>query len=117
MIYKLVDVATWDPAVAAGTFEGAGIDLADGYIHFSTGEQLAGTAAKYFAGRTDLVIVAVDPAVLGDALRFEPSRDDELFPHLYGELAISDVAFHRPFACAICDVLAPADHPAECPHG
>lgn len=115
MIYKLVDDETWHAALQAGSFGGAGIDLTDGFIHFSTGEQLPGTAEKYFAGRTDLIIVAVDPEVLGTTLRYEPSRDGALFPHLYGELSMDNVAYHRPFRCAHCDVVPPADHPGSCP--
>lgn len=78
-------------AVTAGEFVGAGIDLTDGYIHFSAAHQVVKTAAKYFSGQTDLVLVSVVPAKLGDDLRWEPSRDGDLFPHLYAKLQLQNV--------------------------
>lgn len=71
-----------------GVFRGAAIDLADGYIHFSTAEQAVETAAKHFAGQKDLLLVQVDAGRLGGNLKWEPSRGGALFPHLYGELDI-----------------------------
>ncbi len=88
-IYKIAPRALWNEAVAKGVFSGAPIDLADGYIHFSTAEQARETAAKHFAGQADLVLVAIDGATLGDALRWEVSRGGALFPHLYAELPIT----------------------------
>ncbi len=67
------------------------VDLADGYIHFSTAAQVQETAARHFAGQTELLLVAVDPAALGEALRWEPSRGGDLFPHLYQPLPLSAV--------------------------
>ena len=96
IIYKISDVALWREAERAGTFTGAPVDLADGYIHFSTAEQAAETAARHFAGRDDLVLVAVDAAALGPALRHEPSRGGALFPHLYGPLPLSAVRWVKP---------------------
>lgn len=90
-IYKITPEAPWRAAEAAGRFEGAPVDLADGYIHFSTGPQVAETAARHFAGRDGLLLVAVDPAALGPALRWEPSRGGALFPHLYGPLPMGAV--------------------------
>lgn len=90
-IYKIVTKAEWESAVKAGEFVGAGIDLTDGYIHFSAAGQVVETAAKYFAGQTDLLLVSVDSQKLGDELRWEPSRDGDLFPHLYAKLQIQDV--------------------------
>ena len=87
-IYKIVPRADWESAVAAGEFAGSGIDLTDGYIHFSAADQVVQTAANYFAGQTDLVLVAVDPQTLGDDLRWEPSRDGDLFPHLFAKLQL-----------------------------
>jgi uncharacterized protein (DUF952 family) len=95
LIFKIVGAADWRKAEAAGVFEGAGVDLSDGYIHFSTAEQLAETAAKWFAGRDDLVLVAVDADALGEALRREPSRGGALFPHLYATLPLSAVRWSR----------------------
>jgi uncharacterized protein (DUF952 family) len=93
VIYKVLSRDLWAAAETAGQFEGAGIDLADGYIHFSTGEQLVETVEKHFAGQTDLVLVAVDADALsetvGDALKWEASRGGALFPHLYTTLPVS----------------------------
>jgi uncharacterized protein (DUF952 family) len=85
-LYKIVDASAWDAAVRAGTFVGAEIDLKDGYIHLSTGPQAAETARRHFAGRDGLLLVAVEAQALGDALKWEPSRGGDLFPHLYGAL-------------------------------
>lgn len=86
LIYKICPDALWREAEAAGRFSGAPVDLADGYIHFSTGAQLRETAAKHFAGQHGLLLIAVDDARLGAALRYEPSRGGALFPHLYAPL-------------------------------
>lgn len=86
MIYKICSNALWLAAQREGVFRGAPVDLRDGYIHFSTADQLAETAARHFAGQDDLVLLAVDGAALGPALRWEPSRGNALFPHLYGDL-------------------------------
>jgi uncharacterized protein (DUF952 family) len=95
-IYKICDRAVWQAADAAGAFRGAAVDLHDGFIHFSTAAQLAETAAKHFAGLTDLVLVAVDADALGPALKWEFSRGGALFPHLYGNLPLSAVRWSRP---------------------
>lgn len=96
LIYKILSATEWQAAERAGVFKGAGIDLADGYIHFSTAEQAAETAAKHFAGQRDLVLVAVDAETLGAAIKWEPSRGGQLFPHLYGALATKDAAWAKP---------------------
>lgn len=96
LIYKICPHALWQEAARAGVFRGAPVDCADGYIHFSTAEQVADTAAKHFAGATDLVVVAVETDALGGALRWEPSRGGALFPHLYGELPLDTVQWVRP---------------------
>ncbi|WP_261970559.1 DUF952 domain-containing protein [Prosthecodimorpha staleyi] len=95
-IFKIANAAAWTAAEALGRFDGAPVDLADGYIHLSTRAQVAETAARHFAGQADLVLVAVDPASLGAALRYEPSRGGQLFPHLYGHLPLSAVAWTAP---------------------
>ena len=84
--YKLVDRAEWTAALAAGAYVGSALDRADGYIHMSTAAQLAETARRHYAGRTDLVLVQVALAPLGEALKWEPSRGGDLFPHLYAPL-------------------------------
>jgi len=87
LLYKITDRAQWAAARAAGVFAGAPVDLADGFIHFSTATQVAETAAKHFAGQSDLLLVALSAESLGDRLRWEPSRGGALFPHLYGTFA------------------------------
>ncbi|WP_306120030.1 MULTISPECIES: DUF952 domain-containing protein [unclassified Roseitalea] len=96
LIYKIATAAQWAEAEARGVFAGAPVDHADGYIHFSTAAQLAETAARHFAGRADLVLVAVDARALGAALRYEPSRGGDLFPHLYAPLELDHVVWVRP---------------------
>lgn len=95
-IYKICERAMWPAAVAAGLFRGSPVDQRDGFVHFSTADQLAATAAKYFAGQTDLMLLAVDGAALGPQLRWEISRGGERFPHLYGALPVSAVRWARP---------------------
>lgn len=95
-VYKIVDAALWREAEAAGAFHGAGVDLTDGYIHLSTAAQARETAAKHYAERAGLLLVAVNGARLGEALRYEPSRGGDLFPHLYGPLPTDQVAWTRP---------------------
>jgi uncharacterized protein (DUF952 family) len=95
-IYKISPAALWREAEQAGAFTGAPVDIADGFIHFSTAAQVAETAARHFAGVPDLVLAAVDAAVLGPALRYEPSRGGALFPHLYGPLPMSAVRWVKP---------------------
>ena len=94
-IYKICDSALWREAERAGVFAGAPVDHADGFIHFSTAAQVAETAARHFAGKEDLLLLAVDAAVLGPALRYEPSRGGQLFPHLYGTLPLTAVRWVR----------------------
>ena len=96
LIFKIAPQALWAAAEAAGQFDGAPVDLADGYIHFSTAAQAVETAAKHFAGQGDLLLVAVDAAALGAGLRWEPSRGGALFPHLYGPLPLTAVRWVKP---------------------
>ncbi len=96
LIYKICERAPWQEAEREGVFRGAPVDRTDGFIHFSTADQVRETAAKHFAGQPDLVVVAVEAAALGPALRWEPSRGGVPFPHLHGELALAAVAWVRP---------------------
>lgn len=96
IIYKIATREQWKAAEAAGRFDGAPVDLADGYIHFSTAAQVRETAAKHFAGQDDLLLVSVDAAALGDSLTYEVSRGGALFPHLYAPLDLSAVRAVRP---------------------
>ena len=95
LVFKIIGVDEWREAEKVGAFAGSGIDLADGYIHFSTADQAAETAAKWFAGRRDLLLVAVEAGALGEALRWEPSRGGALFPHLYDSLSLAQVRWVR----------------------
>ena len=96
LIYKIVPEALWRDAESAGVFKGAPVDLADGYIHFSTAEQARETAAKHFSGQEGLLLAAIDADKLGPALKYEASRGGALFPHLYAPLDLSAVAWVRP---------------------
>ena len=90
-IYKICPASAWREAERQGVFRGSPVDLRDGYIHFSTASQVEETARKHFAAQTGLFLIAVDADALGDALRWEHSRNDDLFPHLYGELDLGAV--------------------------
>jgi uncharacterized protein (DUF952 family) len=99
-VYKICEQALWHEAETAGQFRGSLVDQRDGFIHFSTAAQLAETAAKHFAGATDLILVAVDGDTLGPALKWERSRGGDLFPHLYAALPLSTVRWARPLPIA-----------------
>ena len=86
LIYKILSRAEWDAACEAGTFLGSGVDVKDGFIHFSTADQWRETLEKHFAGQADVLLVAVQTDALGPDLKWEPSRGGALFPHLYGPL-------------------------------
>ncbi len=90
-IYKILRRDEWRAAQEAGVFKGSGIDLRDGYIHFSTGEQAQETARLHFRGASDLVVLEIEAEKLGAALVWEPSRGGALFPHLYGTLPADHV--------------------------
>ncbi|HZQ14998.1 MAG TPA: DUF952 domain-containing protein [Pseudolabrys sp.] len=95
-LYKIVAASHWQAAAHDGVFRGSAADLRDGFIHFSTAAQVEATAAKHFAGQADLVLLTVDGAQLGAALKWEPSRGGALFPHLYGELDVKAVSKVEP---------------------
>ncbi|MBV8776776.1 MAG: DUF952 domain-containing protein, partial [Alphaproteobacteria bacterium] len=86
MIYHMCRAEEWAAAVKAGVYHGSSQDLADGFIHFSTGAQIAESARRHRSGQDGLVLIAVDPSRLGERLHWEPSRGGNLFPHLYGTL-------------------------------
>ena len=90
-IYKICPASAWREAERQGTYRGSADDVRDGFIHFSTASQVAETAKRHFFGQTGLFLIAVDADALGEALRWEPSRNDDLFPHLYGELDLGAV--------------------------
>ena len=90
-IYKICPASAWREAERQGVFRGSAVDIRDGFIHFSTAAQVAETARKHFFGQTGLFLIVVDADALGGALRWERSRNEELFPHLYGELDLGAV--------------------------
>jgi len=96
VVYKITSKQEWGSAIAADDYPGAPIDLADGFIHFSTAAQAAETAKKHFHGQRDLLLVAVDTAPYGDALKWEVSRGGALFPHLYGKFDMGSVLWTHP---------------------
>jgi uncharacterized protein (DUF952 family) len=91
LIYKILRTDEWAALQAQGQTDGAPIDVSDGFIHFSTAEQVRETAAKHFAGAEGLLLLAFEADALGETLRWEESRGGALFPHLYGPLRKSDV--------------------------
>jgi len=95
-IYKICDAAAWAEAEDAGEFRGSAVDVADGYIHLSTASQVAETAAKHFARRSGLVVVAIAAEDVSGFLKWEPSRGGALFPHLYGALPMTAVRWVKP---------------------
>jgi uncharacterized protein (DUF952 family) len=97
LIYKIVHAAEWEQAESTGAYHGSAKDKTDGFLHFSTAPQLAETLRRYYPGADDLLLVAVDDAVLGSALRYEyaTSRGED-FPHLYGALPVSVAAWVKP---------------------
>lgn len=97
-IYKITTADEWAAAEATGLFHGAAVDLADGYIHFSTAAQAEETARKWFAGQAGLVLAAFEAEAFGDALRWEPSRGGALFPHLYAPLPTALALSVKPLA-------------------
>ena len=95
-IYKIVPAAIWSEASKSGTFTGSDADRADGFIHFSTADQLQETASRHFTGVADLLLIAFSPSALGDSLKWEPSRGGALFPHLYAPLPVSLALWIKP---------------------
>ena len=91
IIYKVCSKAVWEEIRQLTLWNGSSHDLRDGFIHFSTASQLDGTVRKHYAGQTDLMLLAIDAETLGVALKWEPSRGGDLFPHLYGPLPISTI--------------------------
>jgi uncharacterized protein (DUF952 family) len=85
-VFKVATRQAWEKACRLGAFAGSSDDQRDGFIHLSAAHQLAGTLAKHFKGQTDLVLITLDAAALGDELKWEPSREGDLFPHLYAAL-------------------------------
>jgi uncharacterized protein (DUF952 family) len=93
-IYKILTAQEWNDLTDRRETDGAPIDIADGFIHFSTAAQVRETAARHFAGQNDLVLAAFEADALGPALKWEVSRGGDRFPHLYAPLRLADVAWH-----------------------
>ena len=91
VIYHMCRRDEWEAARATSTYPGSSQDREDGFIHFSTADQVVDSAAKHRAGQQGLVLLTVDAAALGDALKWEPARGGRLFPHLYGPLSVGVV--------------------------
>ncbi|HBT00373.1 DUF952 domain-containing protein [Salipiger marinus] len=96
LIYKILRAGEWAELQAAGSSAGAPVDVADGYIHFSTAAQLRGTAAKHFAGEAGLMLLCYEAEDLGPALRWEEARGGALFPHLYAPLPLAGLVWSAP---------------------
>ena len=96
LIFKICKRSEWAGVSAAGIYRGSAKDKADGFLHFSTEEQLVGTLNRYYADADDLLLVAVDADALGKALKHEPSTAGALYPHLYGDLPLAAVIWSRP---------------------
>ncbi|MEM0899830.1 MAG: DUF952 domain-containing protein [Pseudomonadota bacterium] len=96
LVFKILRGDEWDLFQSEGVFHGAPIDLQDGYIHFSAAHQVRETAAKHFGGITGLMLVACDTNSLDGQLKWEVSRGGDKFPHLYGELRMTDVVWTKP---------------------
>lgn len=96
LIYKILHAQEWAALQENGKTAGAPIDVADGYVHFSTALQVAETAAKHFAGAQGLMLLALDSEAMGANLKWEVSRGGDLFPHLYRDLALDEVIWARP---------------------
>lgn len=94
--FKIMSAAEWRNFQEEGRFAGSPVDVEDGFIHLSAADQVKGTLARHFAGRTDLVLVEIDLARLGEAVRWEPSRGGALFPHVHAELPLAAAIAARP---------------------
>jgi uncharacterized protein (DUF952 family) len=92
VLYKIMSRQEWETAQAQGIYEGSGVDRRDGFIHLSAAHQVRATAQKHFLGKTDLLLLSVREAALGQSLKWEVSRGNDLFPHIYGPLPISAVS-------------------------
>ncbi|MBN8186903.1 MAG: DUF952 domain-containing protein [Salipiger thiooxidans] len=109
LIYKILRSEEWAALQAENETAGAPIDVADGYVHFSTLEQVRETASKHFDGIEGLYLLALEADDLGPDLKWEPSRGGALFPHLYGPLRLADVRWSRPLPLEVGGHLFPDD--------
>lgn len=112
-IFRLSPAADWARFRETGRFAGSAADVADGFVHFSRAGQVAATAQRHYAGAGPLVLLAVEAGPLGAALKWEPSRGGDLFPHLYAEFRLADVAAARPVDGRDFAFLARCPQPTE----
>lgn len=96
LIYKICHAAEWAEAERGGIYAGSAKDREDGFLHFSTAEQVPGTLERYYSGASDLVLVAVDPTPLDSALKYEPASNGAFYPHLYANLPLTCVKWAKP---------------------
>jgi uncharacterized protein (DUF952 family) len=95
-IYRIMSPEEWQAMQQRGVFEGSTHDIRDGFIHFSTRDQVQGTHEKHYGGKGGLLLVEIDTTKLGRPLRYEPARGGDLFPHLYGPLPLAAVVAVSP---------------------
>lgn len=95
-LYKIVSRTEWQQVLAAQALAGFGIDLTDGFIHLSSGDQVEEIVQRYFSGRDDLMLISIDGSSLGEILRWEESLDGALFPHVYGTIPMAAVLDAEP---------------------
>lgn len=108
-IFKIMSRQDWRNTLAEGRYEGSADDLRDGFIHFSTEEQVPETVRRHYAGRSDLVLLSVDPQAYDDALVWEPSRGGALFPHLYAPMTARSVRSVQTFSVSEDGVMVVED--------
>ena len=109
LIYKIFRPEEWQSLIDHGETQGAPIDVTDGYIHFSTSEQVRETAAKHFANAGDLILVACDSDAMKPDMKWEVSRGGALFPHLYRLMQMDDVIWHKPLSQGDAGHIFPDD--------
>ena len=105
VVYKILTNQEWEEVSARGVFSGSAVDVRDGFIHLSTGEQAMETVSRHFSDAGALILAAVNAGALGAALRWEPSRGGAMFPHLYGILKLADILWAKAFDTRRPDVL------------
>ena len=105
VVYKIMTLIEWSETARRGVFFGTSLDLRDGYIHLSTADQVEETVIRHFADCGNLILVGIGVEGLGEALRFEPSRGGDLFPHLYADLKIGDILWSKEFDSSHPSVL------------
>jgi len=95
VIFHICPRAEWEEAQRAGRYVGSAASLRDGFLHFSTASQIVESAAKHWAGKEDLILLAADEAALGGSVKWEKSRGGALFPHVYGPIPLTAVTWSK----------------------